>query len=95
MNFIGKYAKVASFTFGLVGIANLSTTLYKEEQRQRFFKHPELYSVGILTKSIYFGALWPAFYINAFFTPKDAFLFRYNIEETMDELRKSLEDSPK
>ncbi len=89
MNFIGRYVKVASFTFGVVGATNLTTTVYREESRKKMVRHPEFYSIGILTKSLYFGFLWPAFYITAALRPKNAFLFGEGMKEAVDELNKT------
>jgi len=80
------YFKAASVTFGLVATTNLFTTLIPfktsnvkfnnlhDDRRKLLKSYPQIYFITLLTKSAYFGLIWPACYFTLFTNPKDVML---------------------
>ena len=68
------YGRAAGFTFCLVSVTNLCTSLFDGTRRQFLLEHPQLYFTGLVAKSSYFGVVWPAFYFTAATNPRDAFV---------------------
>ena len=57
------YTRAMGTTFCLTGTINgLSMTL-TPDRREFMAQHPEMIATALLTKSAYYGALWPAFYL--------------------------------
>jgi hypothetical protein len=79
------YYRAGGWTFCLVAASNLFTTLSgigrtvsdDDNMISSSFltEHPQLCYMGILSKSVYFGLLWPTFYLAAMTNPKSAFVF--------------------
>ena len=68
------YARMGGATFCLVMATNFATTLANPERRAKHLvAHPQLFWWGLSTKSAFFAAVWPAWYLTALSAPRDAF----------------------
>ena len=75
------YTRMSGITFCLVGLGNLGTTLadyngnhHEFSSKKLLAEEPQFY-FGLLTlKSVYFGLIWPAFYLTALKNPNNAFI---------------------
>ena len=83
------YGRTAGFTFCLVSVSNFTTTLMgigdnDGKKRKLLTDFPQVYFMGLLAKSSYFGLLWPSFYFTAIKNPDEAFVLGAGIEKVMD-----------
>lgn len=85
------YFKMSGITFGLVAVSNFATALFDSDRRKFLIEHSQIFSSALLTKSCYFGALWPAFYITAVHDPKDVLI----LGATADKIKVELEQVSK
>ena len=83
------YGRAGGFTFGLVALTNLLTSIFDPDRRQFLFQYPQIYCMGLVSKSAYFGLLWPSFYITAVKYPKSAFIYGSGLEKAAEELEKA------
>lgn len=93
-NFFGcikGYSKISAFTFCVVAVTNISTTLlhydfshskcYRDNNRINILKYkPYIYSKFLLEKCIYNSILWPKFYWTAINSPRDAFVWNSQMD---------------
>ena len=68
------YGRMMGFTFCTVFATNTFTTLLVPEGREAVSWHPEITTMALVTKSCYYGVLWPAFYFNLIFHPKNVLI---------------------
>ena len=80
------YRRAAGFTFCLVSLSNIATTLFDTERRNLLTEYPQVYFGGLLFKSSYFGFLWPSFYFTAIKDPRSAFVYAGGIEKAVKEI---------
>jgi hypothetical protein len=69
------YFRAGGFTFGLVIVSNLITSFLDPNLHSIITNHPQIYFTGLMLKSLFFGFVWPAFYITAAIKPKSAFIY--------------------
>jgi len=73
------YARMTGTTFCLVSITNGISVMIDDQRRSGFYQHPDFVSMAILSKSAYYGLLWPAFYFTAITSPRNAFVILSSI----------------
>ena len=78
-----SYFKIGSFTFGLTFVSNFLTTVIYNDQLEFLKQNPQIFTTGVLTKSCYFGILWPSFYINTIKNPNDTMVLGNGIMKSM------------
>jgi len=69
------YWRAGGLTFCVVAASNMLTTLFDSDRRSFLFEHPQMYFMGLLGKSSYFGLIWPSFYFTAIKSPYSAFVY--------------------
>lgn len=74
------YGKMMGFTFCGVSVTNIFTALFDRDRRQALIEHPDIFSGSLFMKSTYYAILWPAFYITALTSPKNAFIMWGGVE---------------
>ena len=75
------YGKMMGITFCLVSATNISTSVLYPKRLDALTVHPDAFAFCVLLKSTYYGLLWPAFYVTAITSPKNAFVLWSGIEE--------------
>lgn len=85
------YWRMGGFTFSMVSFTNLSTTLLgignsSEYCRSLLKNNPDVYFAGLLAKSIYYGVIWPSFYITIFQKPNHAFILASYIKKNIKKI---------
>ncbi|VBB19066.1 hypothetical protein YASMINEVIRUS_1598 [Yasminevirus sp. GU-2018] len=75
------YCRAAGTTFCLTAITNTATAFFDEPRREFLGSHPQLFFGGILLKSAQFGLIFPAFYLTALRSPRQAFYLGGSIDE--------------
>jgi hypothetical protein len=68
------YSKVGGVTFGLVATTNLATTMINPSRRDLMIQYPDVFAWSLLTKSCYFGVIWPSYYIKLLTKPRSVLL---------------------
>jgi hypothetical protein len=68
------YSRMTGTTFCLVSITNGISIITDDQRRTYFQEHPDMMSMALLSKSAYYGVLWPAFYFTAVTSPRNAFV---------------------
>lgn len=68
------YVRCGFVTFGICFASNFASG-FMPENSQYMIEHPQLFTMGVLMKSIFFGTIWPAFYLTGFFNPKETLMF--------------------
>lgn len=79
-----SYARMGSLTFGLTFIGNFVTTLFDTQRRNFMTEHSQFYTTALLSKSCYFGVLWPSFYLTSLTNPKSVFIIGHGLEKLTD-----------
>ena len=80
------YSRMMGTTFCVVSATN-SVSLITDSDRRTFTKeHPEATAMSLVTKSAYFGLLWPAFYFTAITNPRGAFVLWSSMEDANNRL---------
>lgn len=74
------YFRIGGFTFGLTMVTNFITSLFDLDRLEVLTTHPDIFCFSLLTKSCYFGLIWPSFYIKALVKPGDVFFLYGGIE---------------
>jgi hypothetical protein len=74
------YTRMSGTTFCLVGITNTFSMFKKDTLKSSFKEHPEMMAMAILSKSAYYGVIWPAFYYTAITSPRNAFVILSSME---------------
>jgi|SRR6185312_4184254 len=82
------YMRGGGLTFAVVALSNLFTTFFDPDRRQFMAQHPQMYWMGLMGKSGYFGLLWPSFYMTAYQDPYSAFIYGGGVEKAAKELEK-------
>lgn len=83
------YRYVTGTTFCVVGASNLVTTFSNKERRKFLNDYPQPFFAALLIKSAYFGVIWPAFYIEAYRNPSNAFVLGQGFENLIDNVKSS------
>lgn len=74
------YLRGSNITFGIVMTGNIIASLANYGQTDEWkpkkimVENPQLYTIGLLTKCMYFGILWPSFYLTMLQDPKRVFV---------------------
>ncbi len=91
------YFRMGGITFGFTLFGNLITTIFDKDRRTAIKKSPDLYTTGVLTKSLYFGLLWPSFYFKLFTRPREVMYFGAGMEKVIesDYIKKATESDRK
>lgn len=66
------YKRVMGFTFCLTTATNTTSIFFDKEKRTFLREHPEITAMALTTKSVYYGILWPAFYLTLVSSPRNA-----------------------
>jgi len=83
------YMRGGGLTFAVVALTNFFTTWFDPDRRQFMAEHPQMYCMGLLSKSGYFGVLWPSFYMTAYQDPYSAFIYGGGVEKALNEWEKN------
>lgn len=68
------YNRMATTTFCLTSITNGISIFINNKKSASFKEHPDIVTIALLTKSVYYGLLWPSFYYTAVTSPRNAFV---------------------
>ncbi|QKF94724.1 hypothetical protein QKU48_gp1266 [Fadolivirus algeromassiliense] len=80
------YAKMMGLTFCLVTASNIVTVPFFKDRREALVEHPDIFAVSLVSKSAYYGFLWPSFYITALTNPKNVFVMWGGIENSVKDI---------
>jgi hypothetical protein len=80
------YAKMMGMTFCLVTMTNIASVIFYENRRRALVEHPDIFSVSLFSKSVYYGFLWPSFYITALTNPRNAFVMWGGVEKGLSSI---------
>ena len=69
------YWRMGGITFGLTFLSNFATTFTNKDNFKCLREHPDVYVMGLMSKSFYFGCFWPAFYVKSVTKPREVFVF--------------------
>jgi len=69
-----SYTRVSGIAFGVVFVTNAVTSMFDGDRCDFAMAHPDIFSTALLTKSAFFGVLWPSFLITAWVSPPNAFI---------------------
>lgn len=75
------YTRIGGGVFGVVLLGNLASTLYLDHKRTKAQTHPDLFALGLLGKSIWYGVVWPSFVITSLTSPRNVFIFGESFEK--------------
>jgi len=89
------YFRTGGVFFGLTMAANFMTSLTDAEGRKWMTDYPSFYFPGLLTKSMFYGAFWPAFIINGVTSPQSVFIFGHTAKKAEEEISKLMKEIEK
>jgi len=87
-----SYFRVGGATFGLCLGANTVTSLFDQNRRELVAAHPDIFAWSVLSKSCYFGLVWPSFYLKSILRPREAFYLFGGIENMANQFGEGLEN---
>ena len=85
------YREIGGFTFGVVGISNFTTSMINKNRRDIFINNPQIATTALVLKSMWFGLLWPAFFIMALTKPDETFILGRGFEKDWHKFKKEIE----
>jgi hypothetical protein len=77
------YFKIGGVTFGLCLVSNFITSLFDSDRREIMISHSDVFCISLLSKSCYFGLIWPSFYIKALAKPGEVFMLYGGLESLL------------
>ena len=82
--------KMMGVTFCIVSITNAVSLFFNKSNLEFAKQHSEVTAIAIVSKSAYYGMIWPAFYYGAIKNPSNVFGLWYGTGQLLNEIENTI-----